>query len=139
MKVSAVAMPVVVPPNVKEVAVSTFPTAGELGINVAGVETVEVATKVTAAVRVAKFAIWFAPAGVESPESHLRAQAVFFARSAPPDIVITTDAVAVPLFVMVLVPATLVAQLASIAQAWVPEPVKLGRTSVILSVCLIAA
>jgi hypothetical protein len=78
MKVSAVAMPVVVPPNVKEVAVSTFPTAGELGINVAGVETVEVATKVTAAVRVAKFAIWFAPAGVESPVSHLRAQATFF-------------------------------------------------------------
>jgi hypothetical protein len=70
--------------------------------------------------------------GAESPVSHLIAQAWPAALLAALVTVITTVAVAVPMFATVLVPANEPVQSASFAQAGFPEPWKLGRTSVIV-------
>jgi hypothetical protein len=91
---------------------------------------------VIATVLPARFAAWTS-FGAESPVSHLSTQAWAAALLAP-FTVITTVEVAVPLFVLTLVPATSAVQLPSRTQVKgegeVPAPVKLGRTSVIVEV-----
>jgi hypothetical protein len=133
MKVSAVAMPVVVPPNVKEVAVRTLPVAVEAAMVAAGMSSGPVAaTTSTAIVREARFAAWFTPEGDESPVSALRVHA--FTLVAAALMVITTFAVAVPPLAKALVPAVLASvQPACLAHAGEAAPEKLGSTRVILS------
>jgi hypothetical protein len=99
------------------VVVSKVNTLSDSGLTTMAVEAARVSAgnaalvvprNVIATVLPARACAWTS-FGDESPESHLRAQAVVAALLAP-FTVITTAALAVPLFEMALVPATLVVQ-----------------------------
>jgi hypothetical protein len=132
MKVSAVAMPVVVPLNVKEVAVRTLPVAVEAMMEAAAMSSGPVAAlTVTATVRELRAWAWLTPEGDESPVAQARVHVLV--PVAAPFTVITTFAAAVPPPEKLLSPAVVVAQPDVFAHSGDAEPVVLGITRVIWS------